>query len=260
MTEVLRQLDLTPCAEEVREQLEKETAQGKLAAAQHHHEITELEKKRENLKEYLGCGDKQREEIYWQQYQATEKKLKQLLDNPVSEKVIAAVDIKMVKQFLMNLPDKWQHYSPAVRNRLLGLIIEKVHLQHDTKTIDATVYWKTGFYQRVVIQRAGAPFDKSNGWTNEENKLPEKRWPNAPLTAVGEVFPGRTLSAIRNHTRRLGLKRRRKTSSPGIRRPWTSREDTQAREFYRKGASVSEIAIKLNRTQDAVIQRAASKK
>ncbi len=60
-TEVLRQLDFTPCAEEVLEQLENEVEQGKLAAAQYHQEITELERRFGTLKQYLGCGDKQRE-------------------------------------------------------------------------------------------------------------------------------------------------------------------------------------------------------
>jgi hypothetical protein len=173
-TEMLRQLDFTPCAEEVLEQLENEAAQGKLAVAKYRQEVTELERKLENLKQYLGCGDKDREEIYWQQYKATEEKLNELLNNPVSERTIAAVDIRIVKQFLLNLPGKWQHYSPTVRNRLLKLIIEKVELRHDAKTIKATVYWKTGFCQRVIIQRARATYNQVGSmWTDKENKLLE---------------------------------------------------------------------------------------
>jgi hypothetical protein len=37
-------------------------------------------------------------------------------------------------------------------------------------------------------------------------------------------------------------------------------DEKQARELYKRGTPFSEIAIKLNHTQAAVIQRAASKK
>ena len=257
---MLRQLDLTPYAEEVLEQLENETAQGKLAAAQYRQEVTELEKRLENLKQYLGCGDKQREEIYWQQYKATKEKLEGLLNNPEPERPIAAVDIRAVKQFLVNLPVKWQNYSSTVRNRLLKLIIEKVELRHDTKTIEATVYWKTGLCQRVIIQRARVKNDQGSVWTEEENNLLETLWRNTSFKAVLEAFPERTLSAIRNHARRLGLKRQRKTNSARIRRRWARQEEAKAEELYKEGAPFSKIATKLNRTQVAIMQRATAKK
>jgi len=91
-TEVLRQLDFTPCAEEVLEQFKNEAVQGKLAATQYRQEVTELERRLENLRQYLGCGDRQREEIYWQQYKATDEKLKEVLNNPVPERTVVAVD------------------------------------------------------------------------------------------------------------------------------------------------------------------------
>jgi hypothetical protein len=259
-TEVLRQLDFTPCAEEVLEQLQNQAVQGKLAVTHYSQEVEALERKRENLKQYLGCGDKQREEIYWQQYKATDEKLKELQNNPVPERALVAVDITMVKQFLVNLPMKWRNYSSTVRNRLLKLIIEKVELRHDAKTIEATVCWKTGFRQRVIIQRARAIFSQSSNWTDDENRLLEKLWRNTPIAAVQEALPGRTLSAIRNHTRRLGLKRQRNTNSATLRRRWTRQEEKQARELYESGAPCSEVAIKLNRTQAAIVQRAASEK
>ena len=165
-----------------------------------------------------------------------------------------------MKQFLLNLPGKWQHYSPAVRILLLKLIIEKVELRHDAKTIEATVSWKTGFCQRVIIQRARATDNQGSVWTEEENKLLETLWREGFLKAVLEALPERTLSAIRNHARSLGLKRQRKTNSARIRHRWTRQEEAQAKRLYEKGTSFSEIAIKLNRTQAAVMQRAKTGK
>jgi hypothetical protein len=143
---------------------------------------------------------------------------------------------------------------------LLKLIIEKVELRHDAETIDATIYWKTGFYQRVIIQRARATDNQGSNWIEEENRLLETLWLNASIIAVQEALPGRTVSAIRNHARCLGLKRQRKTNSAKIRRRWTRQEEARARELYEEGASFSEIPIKLNRTQAAVMQRVTTGK
>ena len=259
-TEVLGQLDFTPCAEEVLDQLENEAVQGKQAVSRYSQEINELERRLENLKQYLGCGDKQREEIYWQQYRATEEKLKELRNSPIPESTIAAVDIKVVRQFLLNLPDKWQHYSPTVRNRLLKLIIEKIELRHDAKTIEATLYWKTGFCQRLIIQRARKGYNKESFWTDKENQLLKTLWREASTKTVLEALPVRTLSAVRNHARHLGLKRQRKMNSAGTRRRWTRQEEEQAQELFNGGIPFSEIATKLNRTPNAVMYHAMSKK
>jgi hypothetical protein len=169
-------------------------------------------------------------------------------------------DIKTVKQFLVNLPGKLHNHSPSVRNRLLKLLIEKIELHHDTKSIDATIYWKIGFHQQVIIQRARAAFNQDNIWTDEEDKLLETLWPNASLKAVVETLPRRTLSAVRNHARYLGLKRRRKPNSAVIRHRWTEQEQSQARELYEGGIPVPEIALKLNLTQAAIVQHARVKK
>jgi len=147
-----------------------------------------------------------------------------------------------------------------VRNRLLKLIVEKVELRHDAKTIEATVYWKTGFCQRIVIQRARAAFDSDSVWTEDENRILKELWRDAPIEAVLEALPKRTLSAIRNHARCLGLKHQRKTNSASIWRRWTEAEETQAQALIHSGALFSGIALKLNRTQSSIIQRAAVKK
>lgn len=117
---MLHQLDFTPCAEEVLEQLENEAKQGKLAAARNRQEIAELKRGLENLKQYLGCGDRQREEIYWQQYRSADERLKELLNNPIKERIIADVDIKTVKQFLKNLPGKKPVVWKTIDHNLKG--------------------------------------------------------------------------------------------------------------------------------------------
>jgi hypothetical protein len=142
---------------------------------------------------------------------------------------------------------------------ILKLLVEKVELHHDTKTIEATVYWKTSFRQQLIIQRARAAFNQGNIWTHEEDKLLGTLWSNTPFNTILEALPKRTLLAIRNHARHLGLKRQRKANSARARRRWTEQEETQVQSLLNIGTPFSEIAFKLNRSQEAIMQRATSK-
>jgi hypothetical protein len=166
----------------------------------------------------------------------------------------------MIRQFLVDLPNKWQNYSSTVRNRLLKLLIEKVELQHDVKTIEATVYWKTGFREQVNIQRVKAAFNQDSIWSDQEDRLLETLWPNASIDTVLKALPGRTLSALRNHAQYLGLKRMKKSGSSTMQHRWTKHEETQAHELYEGGTPVPEIALKLNLNQAAIEQHAKAGK
>ena len=72
---VLSQLNLTPFAEEVLMELESYISLTNLEAEKQNQEIAGLERKLESLKPYLGCGDAQREETYWQLYKDTKQQL-----------------------------------------------------------------------------------------------------------------------------------------------------------------------------------------
>jgi hypothetical protein len=255
-TEVLRQVDFTPVAEELLAQLESEAMKGKLEATQRSREVADLERRLENLKQYLGCGDREREEVYWQQFKATDQRLQELRGKPTPERTIAAADIGMVKQFLTELPHKWQSYSATMRNKLMKLLIDRVELRHGGKSIEATIFWKTGFNQCITIQRARATDNRGSNWTDEEENLLKVLWRNASQEVLQGALPNRTWSAILNHAQYLRLKREKTPGYAKLRCRWTAEEESQARALYEAGTPLPEMVTRLHRSRSSILQRA----
>jgi hypothetical protein len=258
-SEILRQLDFTPLAEAVMAQLENESLQGKLESVRRTREIADLERKGENLKANLGCGDPIKEKVYWELYRLNEKRLEQLRSRPIIEKTPSAAGITIVKQFLRELPRKWEGYPVAQRNRLWKQLIERVELRHDERSIFMTICWKTGLRHTIVVQRARATDNHGSNWTNEENNLLKMLWRNGSQDALQGALPNRTWSAILNHAHDLGLKRQKTPSSAKTRRRWTPEEDARAKELYETGTPVPDMVTRLCRSRAAVLERAAIK-
>jgi len=99
-TTVLRQLDFTPFAEEVLMQFEADFAHENLEEDQKKKEIVALERRVENLRSYFGCGNKEREEFYWEQCEKTLRRIDELKSRPVAVEKIHRVNYQLVKDFL----------------------------------------------------------------------------------------------------------------------------------------------------------------
>ncbi|NQT48254.1 MAG: hypothetical protein HQ578_04705, partial [Chloroflexi bacterium] len=256
-SEVLRQLDFTPYAEEVLAKLEDEASQGRVGVEHREREITAMERKLENLSSYLGCGDPDREEIYWEQFRATKELLERLRASPMPEVTTAPADIAKVKGFLSGLASKWPGYSPGLRNRLLKLLIERVELRHEGRRIEATILWKAGFEQRVVIQRPKARSSRDNRWTDEENRLLTTLWPSATKEALQAALLGRSWQAINCHATHLKLRRERHCAPGAFQPRWTPAEESRARSRYEAGIPMPEMVEELGRGRSAILNKAA---
>ena len=58
-----------------------------------------------------------------------------------------------------------------MRNRLLKLLIERVELRHDRGKVEATIIWRAGLGQKVIINRPLARGSRDKRWADEEDKL-----------------------------------------------------------------------------------------
>ena len=171
----------------------------------------------------------------------------------------APVNFAQVKQFLTGLPDNWDKYGSATRNRLLKLIIEKVELTGN-KDLEATIYWKTGFKQTVRIHRSREPGTYRERWTEQEIDTLRELYPSAPDAAVRAALPGRSWKSISKLACRLNLKRTSNRKSMGERRAWTIEDDKKLAEQYQAVVPVEHIAKDLNRTAASIMARASTKK
>ena len=258
-TEILRQLDFTPYAEEVLSKLERETVQDRASQLERTRRIAELERRLENLKSYLGCGDPKREEIYWAEFKKTSTQLEELRAKPLPEIKVTTADIQQVWDFLARLPSKWQAYPRSMRNRLLKLLIQRVELRHDREKIEATIIWRAGLEQKVIIYRLAARGSRDKRWADEEHKLLKMLWPSSSRKVVRGVLPGRTWKSICCHAHSLKLRRERNALQPSRQKRWTPEEESRAKAMYEGGVPLDDIVAEFGRNPTAILNKACQR-
>ena len=266
--EVLHQLDLTPYAEEVLAELEAEAAQSKLEEVRRKREEAALEQSIKKWQALLPCCvkpetgqvDRDKEEYYWGKIRELKAQLEAVRGKPTPKKAMVTADVEKVRDFLARLPHSWQAYPRSLRNRLLKLLIKRVELRHDRERIEATMTWRAGFEQQILIYRPPARSGHDNRWTEEEDRLLKMLWPSSSRDVVLAAFPHRSWNAIAGRAFRLCLRREREYHPPNDWRPWTPCEDEKLRSLYEAGTALLEIASELRRSANAVETRASIRK
>lgn len=267
-SEVLRQLDFTPYAEEVLANLEAEAAQGKLEQVRRERNEVTLEQSIKKWHALLPCCvdletgqvDRDKEEYYWRQIREVKEQLEALRAEPTSKKAVVTADVEKVRGFLAWLPHDWHAYPRSLRNRLLKLLINRVELRHDRERIEANMIWRAGFEQQILIYRPPARSSHDSRWTEEEDKLLRMLWPSSTPDIVLAAFANRSWNAIGGRAFRLRLKREREYHPPNDWRPWTPCEDAKLKSLYEAGSPIVQIASELQRSANAVETRASIRK
>ena len=266
-TELLRQLDFMPFAEEVLSALEADATEEKLEESRRKREEVSIQQSIQRWQVlFHGCVDirtgqidRDREGFYWDQITAAQAKLEELKSRPIPKKHTAIANFRKVRDFLADLPHNWRSYTRTVRNRLLKLLVEKVELCHSRECIEATIIWKTGFEQRITICRPIVRSGRDMRWTQEEDKLLTVLYPSSSTDVVLAAFPNRSWNAISARAFKLALRRERQYHPPQDWRPWTPQEDEKLRASYEAGIALLEIARELDRSINAIETRAAAK-
>ena len=266
--EVLHQLDFTPYAEEVLAKLEAEAAQGKLEEARRRSEEAALEQSIKKWQALLPCCvdpetgqvDRDKEQYYWAQIRQLKAQLEGVRTKPTPKKAIVSADVGKLREFLIRLPHYWQVYPRSLRNRLLRLLIERVELCHDRECIKATLIWRAGFEQRILIYRPPARSGRESRWSDDEDRLLKILWPSSSLDTVLAAFPNRSWNAIGGRAFRLHLKRERHYHPPNDWRTWAACDDEKLKSLYEAGAPLFRIASELCRSVNAIETRASIKK
>jgi len=256
---VLGQLDFTPYADEVMTKLEAEYDAGKAQESYRRRQEAELEQRIRQLKSYLGSNDPDREETYWSLIKETQAQLEQLRAQPAPKVHNAPLNIHLVRNLLARIRSDWERYSPTVRNRLLRLFLERVEVHPIKKHIEATIIWKVGLRQSIVIERPESNGGKEKAWTSGEKEILQALWPSAPRHEVETSLPNRTWKGIQLLARRLGVRRQRVHHPAKVWRPWTREEDARLLELYNRGDTLADIAIKLGRSLAGVACRIRTK-
>jgi hypothetical protein len=132
----------------------------------------------------------------------------------------------------------------------------------DINPIEATIVWKAGFRQQVIIYRYRGKRDSLIilYWTKAEDALLRKHYPVSPQDEVMSKLPGRTWNAITRRACKMGVRRITGRQPAHQRRRWTSTEDKHLTEGYKSGKSVELLAKELDRSVYSIQGKASSKK
>lgn len=256
---VLSQLDLTPFTEEILSRLESEDGRSKLEERQTRQQVRKLEEEIRKWRLLLPCCvdgvtgrvDREREEFYWEQIREAQRQIRAINAKPVHRDTVA-IDFNKVREFLKGLTSNWRTYSLASRNQLFKLIIETVELR-GSQDIEATVVWKTGFRQKVIIHRPQSNSKLERRWSEEEDGLLRMMYPSSSPDVLMAALTNRSWKAITLRAQRLDL--RRVKSSSNRWQKWTREEDKQLSQLYRDGIKYEEIARVLRRSETSVATR-----
>ncbi len=254
-TTILKQLDLSPMIEQILARMEAESGNKSLEEIQVKREAVRLEREIEKWKALLtscvddvtGKVDREKEEFYWAKIKDSRIRLDEIKQRPVSN-VSPTVDYPKVKAFLNGISDNWQSYSPTLRNRLLKLIVDKVEIRGQYE-IEAAIYWKNGFVQKVLIHRPPSNSKLDKRWTAEENNLLRDMFQTSSDEAILASIPGRSWKAITLRARRLKLSRGR---GIGKGKSWSHEDKEKLKAYYASGMTHAEIAKKLGRSVVAI--------
>jgi DNA invertase Pin-like site-specific DNA recombinase len=259
---VLSQLELAPCIEEIIFRLEGDASKGRLDQIRDRQQILRLEKEIKTLKALLPCCvdeatgivDREKEKHYWGQIREAAQQLQELQTKPATGLTLATPSYAKVRDFLRRLPVQWSDYSRSSRNRFLKVLIDRVELKgnHD---IEATIYWKAGFRQQVIIHRNRSKNLGEKLWTEAEDKLLRMLFPGSPQEVVLAALPGRSWKSIVLKAARLNLKRRKRTSTVAREKPWTEDEDSRLKLGIETGSTPTWLASELNKSLSSVSKR-----
>jgi len=255
--EFLRCLDLTPHAQAVLERLRTEVNERSLEDTQCRAQVAALKTRIVNLERCLGSGDPEREKTYWRLIKEAKAQLDYLSRRPTTVRS-TAFDIERVSQFLENLESEWGKYPSRLRNRLLTLLVDRVELRHTSSSqIEATIAWKAGFRQVVIITQPATNFSRDKRWRTEEDSLLHMLWPSSSQQAILAAFPGRTWEAISLRAVRLKIGRKWMRTNKQTGQRWTEADKEHLRQLYAEEKSLKEIARKLGRSEGAVTTMAS---
>jgi hypothetical protein len=207
------------------------------------------------LRNYLGSTDAAKEETYWSLIKETQVQMEQLRAQPLPSSLGASLNVRLVRNLMACLKTDWGQFSAIVRNQLLQLFLERVELRITKKCVEATVIWKVGLRQSLVIERPEFRGGVKTAWSEDEKEILRQLWPAATKSEIAAALPKRSWKGINSMAFKLGTSRIWIHPAPDVCRHWTEDEDARLKQIYGCGRPLLEIAESLGRSLAGVACR-----
>lgn len=258
---------MSELAEEVLNGLTDEYQQAKEEAASYRREMRRLEEEVDNLRGNLASGILGADTVSWIDQQVTERlaRIRELADlesRPIGRAVGRPIpgkdDIELVRATLENLGKRWPRYPNGLKNAFLRLLLDRVVIWSEPKTVKVRLVWRIGLEQELLVRRRHT--GKHRSWDDTDVGILQEHFEKTAKGELMEMLPGRTWRAILNKGHKLGLSRAHHTGSrQGETRPkYTPEEDELIRRYYAGEINLDAVRSATGRTLDGIQSRAKS--
>lgn len=256
---VLSQLTLSDFAEEVINRLTDEYERAKEQVATYRREMRRLETEIENLRGNLTTGVMSSDQLKWldEQVQQRLNRIRELADLeriPVGEVVGRPVpdktDIELVRELLTNLYETWKYKPDRLKNSLLRILLDRIRIDANAKTIKVKLIWRTGEEQGILIHRP----EEKRLWTDAELQILHEFYETASKEELMTMLPERSWASIKQRGSADGLSR--SDSKATQFRAFTPEEDELVRAYYADEIDQETLQEKTGRTMQSILGRA----
>jgi hypothetical protein len=252
----MARLDFSGYVDRVLEQLESEKKSSRAQAREQTNSIKRLSDQVDNLKQAI--KETSSPEVRRELMSSLEDSLKQreaalvLSHAPGKRTSLTPQQTTNIKVFLADLRTGWEKLTPEIRRRFIQLILQKVVVHPDSRTLPVKLHWYDTNVTEFTVRR---PWGEWRVWSESEDHILRVHYPAAPREELMHLLPGRTWKGIGQRARSLGLRRPKSPEHGGAFVKWTEEEEELLREFYSGNLSMDELCERTGRTVQAAWRR-----
>ena len=258
---VISQITLPGLAKQVLKKLADEFVHAKEQAASYRREATRLKAEIDNLRNNLAMEVFSADQAKWIDQQIHNRlaritELAELEKQPIGaigKPMPGQADIELVDAFLNNLDKNWDDQPNGLKNAFLRLLLDKVVIFNNPTTIRATIIWRVGLEQEILINRWFERFSRPK-WSETEVEILQQYYPVAEREELLKMLPGRSWSAIKSKAK--GMELRRKRQKKRTSEHFTPEEDEIVRRYYTGEIDKSEAEALTGREIESIRSRA----
>jgi hypothetical protein len=118
---------------------------------------------------------------------------------PPDRRVLSAAQVATVRAFLADLRTGWDGQPASLRHEFLRLILDRVLVKAERSAIEATIVWRSGAEQQLLIER---PLHQRSGkvrWTDVDDEWLRDHYVSSSAQELHARFSDRGYHAIRRH-------------------------------------------------------------
>ena len=178
------------------------------------------------------------------------------LTSPAPGRALTAAQVATVRTFWADLRTGWDQQLASLRHELLRLILDRVLVNAQSASVEATVVWRSVVEQHLWIERPLRQRGGKERWTEADHAWLREDYAASTVQDLEAQFPRRDYQAIRRQAESLGLKRPPRGRPKPKGRRWSDEEHAVLQAYAAGEMSTAELCGQLpGRSWDGIISQ-----